>query len=798
MNTANLIFTATYAKTGKRSGYFYELKPIDDTNNKTSNSDKYPAYKAMKLFHNDKTIKLIDNERYNIEVAINPLEIKKITPFNKANSKHPSTKAISKNTTSTCHICKKENTLSNSKNLESRFLKDTQDNTVSDSNFSSSLDTYIQHIETVDLSSQVKDYSNTNIFHQLSNILNLIDDTRDISAALQKHITTLRNKITIDGTPLNTFISNEILFERDTQDIELQVSEILNIKNHSGVIDRVIRAFTPLDPDKLRYAIFKTRKLRHKEILERIDFSSRIFYTPYQTIFHLLYKKYFNYSLQIVKLPFDKYWNKENDFNKDKLATYYIEFLTLAQKLNLSHILKDYKFIGWTFKHCIDKKWAIPAENLPIWLENWVQEESEQRNLFIKKLGFHTADSPIVTFRKALIDPNTNPKRKQKLYQLCKPLQKVLWNTIAWLSQFDTDIITNNIHLIKQIESQRPLVSDQRKLVIPLIDHIDEENKYIYKLEETSRHETLYVLPENLEYTADLYSIIKEQMGTIKITDHFCDKYTSYFKKEVIEVHKLIDLEDLTKNSTSWSAPFYQTWIYKIKYPIYIYQGDKIPHKLVYKNVILKKQSYGSQVYIDGKYFITNRLKHSILGNIKHYLPKDALDDLKEWHYKTLKDPSLLDYLFFKSDYIIEKLIKERLGFSLDQQKSSKLRPFCQAIYHLSNLGYDLKRLNREGALLTNIITITGSKIKCLVQCAKEETLQLSPEYWHLLSSPNTTLLVVFPQNRSRLFTSQEDLLKDSLFKHIQVIIPKPNTPEEMNELLEKVKFRKKIILKPN
>ncbi|EGJ71964.1 hypothetical protein Bcop_1774 [Bacteroides coprosuis DSM 18011] len=78
MNTANLIFTATYAKTGKRSGYFYELKPIDDTNNKTSNSDKYLAYKAMKLFHNDKTIKLIDNERYNIEVAINPLEIKKL------------------------------------------------------------------------------------------------------------------------------------------------------------------------------------------------------------------------------------------------------------------------------------------------------------------------------------------------------------------------------------------------------------------------------------------------------------------------------------------------------------------------------------------------------------------------------------------------------------------------------------------------------------------------------------------------------------------------------------------------
>ena len=796
MDTEDLIFTAIYAKTSKQSGYFYDLKQGEE--------NKSTIYNSLRIFHKNKTPKLIDNQRYNIELIRNPsilnnnpfsLEVKKVTPLIEANSKLPPTPIINKHTTDIGNKIKEEEKNILTKNRMKPYCTKDTSNYIDSINL---LEKRIQEQETIELFSNTNDYSNSSIFNQLSNILNLISDKNETSKPVEQLINTLRTKIKINGAPLNDFIYNKISFGKDTLYRELQVSEILNIKNHSGVIDCIIEKFAPLNQEKLRNTIFKTKELRHEDILKKIDWNSRIFYTPYQTIFLLLYKRYFNISLQTIKFTFDKYWNIKGD--KKNLITYYIEFLTLTQELDLSHILKHYKFIGWSFKDCVDKRWAIPEENLPIWIENWVHENPEQRIPFICKLGFHSTDSIIVTFRRSLINPHSNPKRVRKLYQQSLPFKQVLWNTITWLSQFGSEVITKNIDIIRKIENQRPINFNQKTIVIPLIDNIDKENSYTYKLEAVSRHETLYVLPKELESAAKLYTTIKAETETetFKITDTFCNQLSNYLKKEIIKVDQLIDLDILKKNSIPWNAPFYQKWFYKKKYPIYIYQGNKIPYKTTYKNLIIQRYSSGYRTCINGEFFISKNLKDKVLGVLRYIFPKEALQNLKEWHYLTLINPSLLDNLYFQSNPIIENLIKERLGFSLEQQRDNKLRPLCQAIYHLHHLGYDLTHLNRAGAFLTNITTITGNTIKCLVQYAKENTLYLAPEHWHILSVPNITLLIIFPHNRPRLYSSQEDLLKDTYLKHIQITIPKPETTEDMNEILTKIKFSKKIIIEPD
>ncbi|WP_158860363.1 ATP-binding protein [Lunatibacter salilacus] len=640
------------------------------------------------------------------------------------------------------------------------------------------------------------EYNSTTPEHIIINqLIKTVDDINSIPDDLAKLINTLRGKIKINSNTLSDYnLSDRIQFGKGDEKNILKLSDVLEqFKGESNVLDELIESFVSItDQRKLRKLIFNTRMMPLSEVHSVIEAEKSAYYSIHQVVFQLLDKKHGG-KRQWSKKHFDDFW--ENEENKTELYKSYTIFLTILFELNFTS-LDNFYFHGLNLKNCVDKSVAIESELLPQWLEEWIKIDQSNKLAYLGKLGYNGLDSPIVKLREAARSENHDQNVVIRYFEESKPNTQIIWNTIEWLKQYSSQIITKNILLIKQINDYISLNENNLKAVtLPIMESISKEGNRCYKLQSVSLDTKLYFLDLKEEYSYSTFKILSKEIDKAVFTDQNCGNKKLHFSVEDIKLVSGVDIVLLENNSKPWDTLFYKKWEYSSSHQIYIYDGDEIPYKRTFKGTTVNSFTQDLKVSCNGKYYVSKILKNNIINSLPDSFPKDALQKLKDWHYKTLQDETLLDEDSYEYKEDIDRLLQDRLGISTEKQKTENGNAKTHAVYFLLNEGFDLSNVNSSGAALTSIIDPDGKNVKCIVRSAKGGLLYLDKEHWDMFEDNDTYLVVIYPGNSPRLFKKRLELLEDRLATNVLFRVPNSRDTAEIDGVFESLESESHLIL---
>lgn len=627
------------------------------------------------------------------------------------------------------------------------------------------------------------------------NILNKIDESEVVSEEIAQVIKVLKAKTLINEQPLKDFdISNAISFGKGKIIKELHLSDVLNkYDGETNVLEEIIESFTQItNKRKLRKHIFKTRILEPQEIHYEIEKENSTFYSIEQVVFQLLDESLGN-NRKWNKSHFDDHY-KENG-TEEQLHSSYQKFLDLLIKIDFTD-LSDFIFHDLTLSNCVDKNIAIESEYIPDWLNLWVEIDKENRLQFLSKLGYNGTDSTIVNLRKSMIDVNSDKDEIISFYTEAKSNSQITWNTIKWLSKYSSEIITKNKEIIRRINDSLTLnIDGSSGLVIPIIQVINNKKERLYKLEKIEFSSKLFFIKEDQEYDDVIFEKVKSENKDVVFVDSICGKMVNHFPTENIALTKSIDEQVLQEKSKLWEEPFYKKWEHYNDYPIYIYDGDEIPYTRTFNDIIINTFTQDLKVASDGNYYISKVLKRDILNNLPESFPGNMLSNLKDWHYKTLQNDSLLDEDSFDYKEDIDRLLQDRLGISEEDQKRESGNAKTHAVYFLDENGYDVSNVNNAGAALTDIIDPDGNQVNCIVRSAKGGLLYLDKEHWDMMQEDFIYLIVIYPGNSPRLFKNRLELLEEELAENVLFRVPNNKFTSEIDGVFNALESESHLIL---
>jgi hypothetical protein len=654
---------------------------------------------------------------------------------------------------------------------------------------------FISNLTAFELEAQREYGSNTPEHIILNQIVKSVDEINTVPENVQNTIDCLKKKITIDKSPISDYdLSDIIQFGKGDEKKTLKLSSVLEeFKGESDVLDTIIESFSAIrEKAKLRKLIFKTRRMTLDEVCSKIEAESSTFYSVYQVVFQILYEE-FGGDKEWTKLSFDDYWkNKSND---SELHSAYQSFLDIVLAIDFSN-LNNFNFHDLQLYSCVDKNWATYSESLPQWVSQWIEIEPERRMAFISELGFNGPNSSIVRLRQAIIAEHYEPNTVVRYFEEAKANSQVVWNTIMWLSGYSTEKVTRNISLIKQINDYVDLdISELTTVTIPIIDSISKDGVRSYKLQTLSTDSKLYTLAPDEDSAHSIFNILGKRNGLMLFVDNNCGKKASHFTVENITLKTYVDADRLLKESKLWDNAFYRKWELFCEYPIYIYNDNEIPYKQTYLDITISCFTSDLKVAYDGKYFVSKILIRDILNNLPDSFPNEALLSLKEWHYQTLQDESLLDEDSFQYKQAVDRILQDRLGLSRDDQKRESGNAKTHAIYFLSEQDFDISHVNDAGIALTGITDPDGTPINCIVRSAKGGLLYLDKQHWDMLEDNQTYLVVIYPGNSPRLFKSQVELLDEELASNVLFRVPNTKNTSEIDNVFQSLESESHLIL---
>jgi hypothetical protein len=630
----------------------------------------------------------------------------------------------------------------------------------------------------------------------INQLLKIVEDISSIPVEVQNTLEELRNKITINTNPLSNYnISDLVSFGTKDDRKVLKLSDILTeFQGDSDVLDAVKESFIAItQKEKLRKLIFKTIPLRPEEIHSKIEEETNTYYSVHQVAFQLLDKAHGG-KRKWSKQRFDTFHLSQGDENQ--LETAYQLFLDILIELPFTE-LSDFKFHDFKLKSCVDKNFALESELIPIWLEDWLNRDQSKRLEFLVKQGYSGAESAIVNFRKSLVVTDYDQNSVIRYFEESKLINmQVIWNTIVWLSDYNPNIITRNIAVIKQVNDYIKFKPESiEKITIPVINVIDTEGKRSYHLQTVSTESILLKINSQNEFANSVFKALNSATSKLIFVDESIGKLSEHLSVSVILLEEAIDLKRLEKESKLWDAAFYRKWEHYQEYPIYVYNGDEIPYLRTYKDIIINEFTSDLKVSSDGKYYVSKFLKTDILNNIPSSFPSNILSNLQDWHYKTLQNESLLDEDSFDYKEDIDRLLQDRLGISEEDQKRESGNAKTHAVYYLDEHGYDISNVDETGAALTNIIDPEGNCVNCIVRSAKGGLLYLDKEHWDMIEDDDMFLIVIYPGNSPRLFKNRLELLEEELAENILFRIPNNKNITEIDGVFKALESEPHIIL---
>lgn len=627
----------------------------------------------------------------------------------------------------------------------------------------------------------------------LNSLIKQVDNINEIPSEINQTIENLRSKITINDTPLSNYnISDRVTFGIMENRKVLSLSGILEeFQGDSDELENVKEAFVHItQKEKLRKLIFRTRQLTPAEIHNKIESENNPYYTVSQVVFQIL-DNMNGGNRQWNKPHFDDYFERQGD--SGQLQKSYKEFFNQIYDLQLTE-LGGFHFHGFDFSKTVFKGFAIDSELIPSWLNEWALQEESKRFSFLSSLGYHGAESPIVNLRKAMVSNSYNEDTAVRYLEECKSNMQILWNTIVWLSDYNSDIITRNIGLIQRINNSIKFQPNAiQKITIPVLNIIKSDGLRYYLLKPIEISQELKHLSIQADFSNTIFSAIND--GSNVIIDESIGNLTSYFTINEIEIVEHVDELKLRNSSKLWEEAFYQKWEYAEDYSIFIYEGQEIPYFREYDGIRINEFTSDLKVFYQGEYYVSQLLKSDILNNLPTEFPHEKLELLKNWHYKTLQNESLLDEDSFEYKEDIDRLIQNRLGISEEDQKRESGNAKTHAVYFLDENGYDVSQVNNAGSALTNIVDLNGNHISCVVRSAKGGLLYLDKEHWDMLEDNAMYLVVIYPGNSPRLFKDRLELLEEELAENVLFRIPNNKLTDEIDGVFDTLESESHLIL---
>lgn len=627
----------------------------------------------------------------------------------------------------------------------------------------------------------------------LNSLIRHVDNINELPAELNQSIENLRSKITLNDTPISKYnISDRVTFGVKENRKVLSLSGILEeFQGDSDELENVKEAFVYItQKEKLRKLIFRTRQLTPAEIHAKIECENNPYYTVSQVVFQIL-DKIHGGNRQWNKPDFDDYFEQQRD--SSQLQNSYKKFFNHIYDLQLTD-LGDFNFTGFDLSKMVLKGYAINSELIPAWLNEWALQEESKRFSFLSSLGYHGTGSPIVNLRKAMVSNSYNEDTAVRYYEECKSNMQILWNTIVWLSDYNSDIITRNIDIIQRINNSikfQPNII--QKIIIPVLNSVNSNGIRSYLLKPIEISKELKHLSIQANFPNAIFSAINNESTVI--TDENIGDISTYFTIKNIEIVEKVEELKLKNDSKPWEEEYYKQWEYAANYPIFIYEGQEIPYYREYDGIRINEFTSDLKVYYQGGYYISQLLRSDVLNNLPKEFPHEKLEHLKNWHYQTLQDETILDKDKFEYNEDIDRLLQNRLGISKEDQKRESGNAKTHAVYFLDENGYDVSQVNNAGSALTNIVNPNGNHISCIVRSAKGGLLYLDKEHWDMLKDNAMYLVVIYPGNSPRLFKDRLELLEEELAENVLFRIPNNKLTYKIDGIFDMLESESHLIL---
>ena len=634
----------------------------------------------------------------------------------------------------------------------------------------------------------------------ISRLLKSVESINEIPTELHNTIEILRSKTTIDGNPLSNYtISDRVSFGTIEDRKVLKLSDILiEFQGESDVLDNVKESFTAITQKaKLRELIFKTIPLTPAEIHTKIESENNIHYTVYQVVFQLLDKKYGGGKRHWSKQRFDEYFIEQG--SEAQLHNSYSEFLDALIELPFIEI-SDFTFQNLSLNNSVDKNFAIESECIPNWLEEWANKDQVKRLEFLSELGYNGTDSAIVNLRKFMIAKEYDQNSVIIYFEESKPNMQIIWNTVLWLANYNPNIVTQNIIVIKQVNDYIRFKPESiEKITVPIIKSIDAEGHRVYNLQTVNSETELLKINVKSEFSDSIFSSLNSSLDNPNCIDESIGKLSDYLTITAVQLEESVDLKSLESKSKLWEEPFYNKWAHKSEYPIYIYDGNEIPYKRSFNNIIVNTFTQDLKVAIDGVFYVSSLLKNDPLDHLPGSFPKDKLMELKEWERRTLKEPSLIEDNPLEEKYneTFDRIIQNRYGISEEKQNDENSNAKKQALYYLDGIGYDVNdgHSKSDYAAIYNVKDPEGSNVNFIVKSARGGLLFLNKSHWEMLGIENTQLIAIYPGNRPKIFKHRIELLEDEMQDKVLFRIPNNKIEQEIDGVFNNLDSDSHLIL---
>lgn len=460
---------------------------------------------------------------------------------------------------------------------------------------------------------------------------------------------------------------------------------------------------------------------------------------------------------------------------------------------------ENYKLSELNLENLVIKDYALDSEYLPDWLNLWAEQDPTRRIDLLTQLGFNGTDSSIVKLRKIMISEEYDTDAAVRTFEESKSNVLIRWNSVVWLSRYSNKIITQNISLIRLINNYVELKSTNKWITIPTIESIMEDGTREYSLQTLDVKSNLLLLDSKMDFAHQTFTALSKNDSSSIFIDENIGSLSSFFITEKVVLSEIIDNDLLEKESIIWNELFYKKWTYYSKYPIYIYNGNEMPYLRSFRGTTINKFSRNLNVSYNGGYYVSNIFKDVILRNLPSDFPEEILLKLKDWHYKTLQDPSLLDDDPYEDQYTEEfdRMIQDKFGIDSERQNDESNNARKQALYFLKEEGYNIENGNCEGkdSAFYNFIDPFGNLVNIIVRSAKGGLLYLDKEHWEMLNDDEFQLVVIYPGNSPRLFKERLELLEEELVKKVIFRIPNTKDPSDIDNIFKDLPYDSHVLL---
>ena len=634
----------------------------------------------------------------------------------------------------------------------------------------------------------------------ISRLLKSVESVNEVTPELQNTIELLRSKTSIDSKPLSEYtVSDRVSFGTKEDRKVLKLSNILSeFQGESDVLDNVRESFTAITQQaKLRELIFKTIPLTPADIHTKIESENSIYYTVYQVVFQLLDKKYGGAKRNWSKQRFDEYFIKQG--NVKQLHNSYGEFLDALIELPFIDI-SDFVFQDLNLKNFVDKNFAIESESITNWLEEWVNKDQVKRLEFLSELGYNGTDSAIVNLRKSMVTAEYDQNSVIRYFEESKPNMQIIWNTVLWLANYNPNIITQNIPVIKQVNDYIRFKPESiEQITVPIIKSIDAEGQRVYNLQAVTSETELLKINVKSEFSDSIFSSLNSSLDNPNCIDESIGKLSDYLSITAVQLEESIDLNSLESKSKLWDEPFYTKWEHRSAYPIYIYDGAEIPYKRSFNNITINTFTKDLKVASNGVFYVSSLLKNDPLDHLPGSFPKDKLMELKEWERRTLKEPSLIEDNPLEEKYneTFDRMIQNRYGISEEKQNDENSNAKKQALYYLDAEGYEVNEGHSKGnyAALYDIKDSNNNSLNFIVKTAKGGLLFLNKAHWDMLKSEDTQLITIYPGYVPKIFKDRMELLEDEMQDKVLFRIPNNKNEQEIDGVFDNLESDSHLIL---